>query len=79
MIRDVLVWLATKVGKGPGEYDPSWSEALASTLNVWGLLEGTHLLMLMLFFGTILLVDLRLLGFTFREHPISVLSRRLLT
>lgn len=78
MIRDVLVWLATKVGKGPGEYDPSWSEALASTLNVWGLLEGTHVLSLMLFAGTIFLVDIRLLGIGFKKTPISVISERVL-
>lgn len=78
MIRDILVWLATKVGKGPGEYDPSWSETLASTLNVWGLLEGTHVLSLMLFAGTIFLVDIRLLGFGFRKTPVSVISDRVL-
>lgn len=78
LIRDVLVWLATKVGKGPGEYDPSWSEALASTLNVWGLLEGTHVLSLMLFAGTIFLVDFRLLGWGFKKTPVSVISDRVL-
>lgn len=78
MIRDFLVWLATHVGKGPGEYDPSWSEGLASTLNVWGLLEGSHVLSLMLFAGTIFLVDLRLLGVGFKKTPISVISDRVL-
>ena len=78
MIRDFLVWLATRVGKGPGEYDPSWSEGLASTLNVWGLLEGSHVLSLMLFAGTIFLVDLRLLGVGFKKTPISVISDRVL-
>ena len=78
MIRDFLVWLATRVGKGPGEYDPSWSEGLASTLNVWGLLEGSHVLSLMLFAGTIFLVDLRLLGVGFKKTPISVISDRIL-
>ena len=77
MIRDFLVWLATHVGKGPGEYDPSWSEGLASTLNVWGLLEGSHVLTLMLFAGTIFLVDLRLLGvaFKFSETTTAISSR----
>lgn len=78
MIRDFLVWLATRVGKGPGEYDPSWSEGLASTLNVWGLLEGSHVLALMLFAGTIFLVDFRLLGVGFKNTPISVISDRVL-
>lgn len=77
MIRDVVVWLS-QLGKGPGEYDPSWSEQLASTLNFWGLLEGTHVLTLMLFAGTIFLVDLRLLGIAFRRTPVSVISERVL-
>lgn len=77
MIRDVVVWLS-QLGKGPGEYDPSWSEQLASTLNFWGLLEGTHVLTLMLFAGTIFLVDLRLLGVAFRRTPVSTISDRVL-
>ncbi|WP_337188754.1 DUF6644 family protein [Phenylobacterium sp.] len=77
MVRDFVVWLAS-LGKGSGEYDPSWSEMLASTLNVWGLLEGTHVLSLMLFAGTIFLVDFRLLGIGFRNTPVSVISERVL-
>ncbi|PZQ65047.1 MAG: hypothetical protein DI570_03305 [Phenylobacterium zucineum] len=72
-----MVWLS-QLGKGPGEYDPSWSEQLASTLNFWGLLEGTHVLSLMLFAGTIFLVDFRLLGWSFRKTPVSVVSDRVL-
>ena len=61
MIRAFLVWLQTRLGKGPGPDDASWSEALLGSLNFWSLLEGTHLLMLMLFVGCILAVDLRLI------------------
>lgn len=78
VLRDLLVWLATEPGKGKGEYDLSWSEALASSLNFWGLLEGTHVLTLMLFAGTIFLVDLRLLGLAFKRTPVSVISDRVL-
>ncbi len=78
MIREFLVWLATQVGKGPGEFDPSWSDSLASSLNFWGLLEGTHVLSLMLFAGTIFIVDLRMLGGIFKRTPISVLSNKIL-
>src|SRR4051794_33872257 len=67
-----------KFGKGPGEYDPSWSDLLASSLNFWGLLEGTHVLTLMLFAGTIFVVDLRLLGLIFKKTPVSVVSDRIL-
>lgn len=78
MLRDFLVWLATELGKGTDEYAMSWSEALASSLNFWGLLEGTHVLSLMLFAGTIFLVDLRLLGFAFKQTPVSTISDRVL-
>ena len=74
MIRAFLVWLQTELGKGSGDTAQSWSEALLGSLNFWGLLEGTHLLALMLFAGTILVVDLRLLGVTFRRTPVSVVS-----
>jgi hypothetical protein len=77
LIRDFLVWMA-KLGKGPGEYDPSWSDLLASSLNFWGLLEGTHVLSLMLFAGTIFVVDARLLGLVFKKTPVSVVSDRVL-
>ena len=78
MIRAFLVWLQTRLGKGPGPDDASWSEALLGSLNFWSLLEGTHLLMLMLFVGCILAVDLRLMGVLYRRTPVSVVSRRLL-
>jgi hypothetical protein len=74
LIRAFLVWLQTELGKGGGDTAQSWSEALLGSLNFWGLLEGTHLLALMLFAGTILVVDLRLLGVTFRRTPVSVVS-----
>ena len=78
MIRDILVWIATVLGKGQGDTAMSWSEALAGSLNFWSLLEGTHVLSLMLFAGTIFVVDLRLLGVTFRKTPVSVVSDRVL-
>jgi hypothetical protein len=78
LIREFLVWLQTELGKGTGELAQSWSEALLGSLNFWGLLEGTHLLALMLFAGTIFVVDLRLLGLTFRRTPVSVVSDRVL-
>ncbi len=71
-----MVWLQTELGKGGG--DQSWSEALLGSANFWGLLEGTHLLTLMLFAGTIFVVDLRLLGVLFRRTPVSTISERVL-
>jgi hypothetical protein len=78
VIRDFLVWIATTLGKGEGDVAMSWSEALASSLNLWSLLEGTHVLSLMLFAGTIFLVDLRLLGVAFKRTPVSTISDKVL-
>ena len=78
MIRDFLVWIATELGKGSGDTAISWSDALASSANFWGLVEGSHVLSLMLFAGTIFLVDARLMGLAFKQTPVSVLSERVL-
>jgi hypothetical protein len=78
LIHEFLAWLQNDLGKGTGELAQSWSEALLGSLNFWGILEGTHLLALMLFAGTILVVDLRLLGVTFRRTPVSVVSDAIL-
>ena len=78
MLRSFLVWLQTSLGKGPGEFDPSWSEALLGSLNFWGLLEGTHLISLMLFAGVMLVIDLRLMGVALKTIPNSMITRRLL-
>lgn len=78
MIRHFLVWLQTSLGKGTGDDAQSWSEALLGSLNFWGLLEGTHLLALILFAGTIFVVDLRLLGMAFRRTRVSVVSDKVL-
>ena len=78
MLNKFFDWL--QYGWGAAQYNDgtSYSKLLEGSLNFWGLLEGTHLLTLMVFFGTIMLVDLRLLGVVFREYPVSVIERRLL-
>jgi len=78
MIGAFLNWLEHSLGKGPSPDAQSWSEALLGSLNFWSLLEGTHLIVLMLFAGTILIVDLRLLGVTFRKTRVSVVSDAIL-
>src|SRR3569833_575354 len=78
MIGAFLNWLQHSLGKGPSPDAQSWSEALLGSLNFWSLLEGTHLIVLMLFAGTILVVDLRLLGVTFRKTRVSVVSDAIL-
>lgn len=78
MIGAFLNWLEHSLGKGPSPDAQSWSEALLGSLNFWSLLEGTHLIALMLFAGTIMVVDLRLLGVTFRKTRVSVVSDAIL-
>lgn len=48
------------------------------SLNFWGLLEGTHLISLMLFAGVMLVIDLRLMGVALKTIPNSMITRRLL-
>jgi len=78
LLSDFFEWLQNSWGAAEAGDGSSYSALLLSSLNAWGLLEGTHLITLMLFFGTILAVDLRLLGLAFREYPISVVSKRVL-
>src|SRR5258706_6988253 len=74
MIVEFLTWLQHGWGKGPTPDGESFSDLLLGSLNFWSLLEGTHLIVLMLFAGTIMIVDLRLLGVTFRKTRVSVIS-----
>lgn len=55
-----------------------WSTALHESLFIYAYIEATHVLTLMLFAGTIAMVDLRLLGVAFRTVPISEMTRRIL-
>lgn len=74
MIVAFLNWLEHAFGKGPTPDGQSFSELLLGSLNFWNLLEGTHLIALMLFAGTLLAVDLRMLGVTFRKTKFSTIS-----
>jgi hypothetical protein len=78
MILAFLIWLQESLGKGRGDDAQSWSQALLGSLNFWNLLEGTHLLTLMLFAGTIMVVDFRLLGIAFKSTKVSVISEKVL-
>lgn len=55
-----------------------WSIALHESLLVYPLVESTHVLSIMLFVGTVLLVDLRLVGWVFRDVPVSEVTGRVL-
>lgn len=78
MFHDFLQWLQDVPGATDGDPSTSWSQQLAGSLHLWAQIEGTHVLSLMLFAGTILLVDLRMLGVAFRNVPYSTLNNKVL-
>lgn len=78
MFHDLLQWLQDVPGAVDGDPSTSWSQTLAGSLHLWALIEGTHVLSLMLFAGTILMVDLRMLGVAFRNVPYSTLNNKIL-
>lgn len=65
-------------GAGRALSDTSWSARLQGSERLWMLLEGTHVLTLMLFAGSILFVDLRLLGLALPQTPVSRVTNSLL-
>ena len=56
----------------------AWSTALHESLWMYPLVNSTHVLSVTLFVGLLMMVDLRMLGFAFRETPVSTLTSRLL-
>lgn len=76
MVSEWLAYWQYQVGAtldaaGRALPDTSWSAQLQSSERLWMILEGTHVLTLMVFAGTILFVDLRLLGVILRRSPVS--------
>jgi general stress protein CsbA len=78
LLHDLFNWLQTVPGAVDGDPSTSWSGQLGASLHFWSLLEATHVVTLMLFAGTILVVDLRMLGLAFRSTPYSTLNNRVL-
>lgn len=83
MISDWLAQLQYRLGattnaSGQIVGDTSWSAQLQSSERLWMMIEGAHVLSLMLFAGTILFVDLRLLGAVFRTTPVSRVAESVL-
>jgi hypothetical protein len=56
----------------------AWSIALHESLYLYPLVETTHVLALLVFVGTVIFVDLRLIGWSFREVAVSEVTGRLL-
>ena len=67
-MRSFVEWLDTH----------PWSTAIHESLHMYPIVESTHVLSLMVFVGTLAIVDLRLLGFAFRDVPISQVTGRVL-
>ena len=78
MFQSFFHWLSWDLGKGSAPGAESWSQLIHESFNFWNVMEGTHLITVGLFFGTILMVDLRLLGLLFRKVPVSEVSDRVL-
>ena len=76
MFHEFFKWLQEELGKT--DTADSWSLQFHGSLNLWGLTEGTHVMTLVLFAGTIFLVDLRLLGVAFKTVPFSKLNDKVL-
>ena len=55
-----------------------WSIALHESLYMYPLVETAHVLSLLWFVGTITVVDIRLLGWSFRDVPVSEVTARVL-
>ncbi|HVY89046.1 MAG TPA: DUF6644 family protein [Hyphomonadaceae bacterium] len=78
MLHDFFNWVQSVPGATDGDPSTSWSQQFAGSLHFWSLIEGSHVVALMLFAGTILMVDLRMLGIAFRSVPYSALNDRVL-
>lgn len=78
MFHALFEWIQNSLGAHPDGYPPSWSQQFLGSLNLWSVTEGTHVLTLMLFAGTIWVVDLRMMGAAFKSVPFSKLNDRVL-
>jgi hypothetical protein len=77
LFHDFVNWLQYEMGK-PGPDGLSWSNQLWESLNIWNVIEGTHVLTIMFFAGTIWIIDLKMMGLAFRNVPFSKLNDRVL-
>jgi hypothetical protein len=58
--------------------DTPWSIALHESLYMYAITESTHVMSIMLFAGSIAMVDLRLLGISYTKVPVSQMLSRML-
>lgn len=77
MLHDFINWIREDLGRFT-EDGQSWSNQLHESLFMWNIIEGTHVLTIMFFAGTIWMIDLRMMGIAFKNMPLSKLSDRVL-
>jgi hypothetical protein len=77
LLHDFINWIREDLGRFT-EDGLSWSHQLHQSLFMWNIIEGTHVLTIMFFAGTIWLIDLRMLGVAFRNVPLSTLNKKVL-
>jgi hypothetical protein len=77
LFHDFINWIREDLGRFTPD-GQSWSHQLHESLNMWNVIEGTHVLTVMFFAGTIWLIDLRMMGVAFRNMPFSRLNDRVL-
>ena len=58
--------------------DTPWSIGLHESLYMYAITESTHVMSIMLFVGTIAMVDLRLLGISYTKVPVSQMLSKML-
>ncbi|MBO9582377.1 MAG: hypothetical protein J7498_15930 [Sphingobium sp.] len=83
MLSNWMAYLQYQMGSqldASGKLDgySSWSAQLLGSVHWWMWLEATHVVTLTVFAGSILFVDLRLLGLVLPGTPISRINRSLL-
>ena len=59
-------------------HDPAWAETIRANELLFPTFESLHVLAITLVFGSIAVVDLRLLGVTSRNRPVNQLIREVL-
>ena len=75
-----------RAGKGREDLDgfviwlagTQWSIALHESLYMYSITESAHVMAIMLFVGTIMMVDLRFLGVSYRNTPVSEMTAKIL-
>jgi hypothetical protein len=77
LFHDFVNWIREDLGRFSPD-GQSWSHQLHESLNMWNVIEGTHVLTIMFFAGTIWIIDLRMMGVAFRNMPFSRLNDRVL-